>query len=336
MTGRAAFLDRSIGETRAVVTLNDEPERLIIRRQGEPESQRLGARSIARAARRDAGLAMLFVSMPDGGEAVTPLPAARALPEGAAVEVEVTAEARRGKGAVVRVLGPATGAPELLSAAPALETLLGAWAPGGIKEGPEARERADEAQEAALQTVHPLSGGGSLAIETTRALTAIDVDVGGRGGSDAARSTRAANLAAIQTAARLLRLKGLGGLVVFDLAGKGHDGAALAAAARTAFAPDEPGVAIGPISRFGLFELALPWRTRPVAEVLTSADSQALALIRALEREGRAHPGSRLIAACSPDLARAAEPWLDDLADRLGRRFAFEARAGERWEVRTA
>ncbi len=335
MSVRRAFLDRSIGEDRAVVTLNDEPERLIIRRDGEPEWGRLGSRSIARNLGREG--AVQFLLMPEDGEAVAPLGASKPLVQGAAVLVEVTAESRTGKQAVVRVLGPAEPqAPRLEASGLSFEQLLAGWAPGDITGGPEARERADEAQELALQTVHPLAGGGSLSIETTRALTAIDVDVGGRGGPDAGRAAKTVNLAAIAAAARLLRLKGLGGLVVFDLVGKGHDGPALAAAARAAFSADDPGVAIGPISRFGLFELALPWRTRPVAERLTSAEAQALSLIRALEREGRAHPGSRLIAACPADLARAAEPWLDALADRLGRRFAFEVRAGGPWEVRSA
>ena len=62
------------------------------------------------------------------------------------------------------------------------------------------------------------TGGGDIAIEPTRALTAIDVDLSDRKGGDAKRVTRQANLAALGMAARLLRLKGLGGIVVIDLA----------------------------------------------------------------------------------------------------------------------
>src|SRR5205823_3914164 len=84
------------------------------------------------------------------------------------------------------------------------------------------------------EVLHPLPGGGALAVEPTRALTAIDVDLGDRKGADAKRLTRAANLAAIELAARLLRLKSLGGIVVIDLVGRGHDAKALLAAARLA------------------------------------------------------------------------------------------------------
>jgi Ribonuclease G/E len=123
-----------------------------------------------------------------------------------------------------------------------------------------------------------------------------------------------------------------------SLAGRGHDGNALLSAARAAFGPDNPGVAISPVSRFGTLELTIPRRRRPVVEVLREnpALTSALALIRALEREGRAQPGARLVAACAPTVAKAAGPCESQLADRLGRRFGIVAKEGwplERMEV---
>ncbi|HEX6866525.1 MAG TPA: ribonuclease E/G, partial [Caulobacteraceae bacterium] len=226
---------------------------------------------------------------------------------------------------------PGEGAPRLLEAAPDIEAELRALAKDSkVVEGAAAREAADEAEADALEIIHPLSGGGSLAIEETRALVAIDVDVGERQGSDSKRVTRQANLTALGAAARLLRLKGLGGLVVFDLAGRGHDGQALLAAARTAFSPDNPGVAISPVSRFGTMELTVPRRRRPVLDLLRgdSVRTNALRLIRMLEREGQASPGARLSAVCSSAVAEAATLYESALADRLGRRFTIAARDG--------
>ena len=174
-----------------------------------------------------------------------------------------------------------------------------------------------------------MPGGGLIAIEPTRALTAIDVDLSDRKGADAKRLTRQANLAALGMAARLLRLKGLGGIVVFDLVGRGHDGAALLAAARAAFAPDNPGVAIGPVGRWGTMELSLPRRTQPVLERLCDEKGQltdwtlAQRLIRQLQREAVAQPGARLLAACAPDVARVAAPLAKLLADQIGGRFSL-------------
>ena len=346
--GRALYVDKGFGETRGVVLLRGRPERLLVERDGEPPEQVLGARVCARVRRVDRTLNLAFLDLGEGPDAVAAVSRDLPLVEGAAVEVEITAEARAwaGKGAAVRVLGPAEGpAPRLLAPPPPLDERLQAFAPRvRVIRGPEAREAADEAQAEALATVHALPDGGTLAVEPTRALVAIDVDVGARQGADSKRVSRAANLAAIAETARLLRLKGLGGLVVVDLAGRGHDGDALGRAAREAFHPDQPGVALGPISRFGTFELVKPWRERPVAERLCEAPGRlsphtvALQAARALEREGRAASGARLRVQAAPDVVSALETLRAPLVERLGPRFTFieePAFARDRFEVRS-
>jgi Ribonuclease G/E len=176
--------------------------------------------------------------------------------------------------------------------------------------------------------------GGSIAVETTRALTAVDVDVGGGQGRLAKHAARAANLDAIAEAARVLRLKGLGGLVVMDLAGSGHDGPVLLAAARAAFAADNPGVAMGPISRFGILQLVVPRRSRPTIEVLRGEDgaptamTQAMNLARDLEREAISDPGARLAGLAAPDVAEAAQRALSKLTERFGHRLAVRSQPG--------
>ena len=336
MSRREAFLDRGVGETRGVVLLDGKPERLLIQRDGDAEALKVGSRSMARVRSVEAAFSSVFLDMPDGAEAMAPLRSDAPRPvRGALVEVEIRGEARRGKLANAWLLGDGQGEPRLLAAAPSLEDELRQLAKADIVTmGLEAREVADEAEAEALAVVHPLPGGGSLAIEPTRALTAIDVDTGERTGSDSKRVSRAANLAAIATAARLLRLKGLGGLVVVDLAGRGHDGTAILAAMRAAFAADNPGVAIGPVSRFGTLELTIPRRRQPVLERLLDETgrlnplSAALRLARMLEREGRADPGGRLVARCAPAVADSFKSLQPALADRLGGRFTVEAQGG--------
>ncbi len=61
----------------------------------------------------------------------------------------------------------------------------------------------------ALDPLVPLAGGGSLSIEPTRALTAIDVDSG-------TAAPFAANLDAAQEIAHQLRLRNIGGAVTID------------------------------------------------------------------------------------------------------------------------
>ncbi|MDO9224269.1 MAG: ribonuclease E/G [Caulobacter sp.] len=336
MSQRRLYLDRGIGETRGVVTLDGRPERLLIARDGDPPALALGARSVARVRRVEKAFAAAFLDLPGGCEALLPLRADETPPaQGSALEIEIRGEARRDKLATARLIGVADGAPRLLQVAPDLAAELAAVGKDSeFIEGPMARQVADAAEAEVLETIHPLPGGGSIAIEPTRALTAIDVDLGGRGGGDSKRAARQANLTALSEGARLLRLKGLGGLVVFDLVGKGHDARALLEAARTAFAPDNPGVAIDQISRFGTLTLTVPRRRAPVLDVLRdetgdiSPLTAALRLARALERQGRLSPGGRLLGRCSPAVLAAFAVLRPALSGRLGARFEIEACEG--------
>ena len=342
MSERSLFLDRGIGETRGVVLLDGRPERLLIERDGDDQATRLGARHIARVRKVEPAFASAFVDL-GGVEALFSFkPDARPV-EGQSLEVEIRTEPRLGKLATVRVIGPAQGAPRLLAAPPSMAEQLASFARGvDIIEGREARQVADEAEAEALEIIHPLPGGGNLAIEPTRALVAIDVDIGERKGNDVKRVTRAANLAALAASGRLLRLKSLGGIVVIDLVGRGHDGNALLTAARAAFSPDNPGVAIGPVGRFGTMEMTIPRRAPPLAETLCDANGAlsnltlALRLIRAIENEGAAQPGARLSAICAPVVAEAAKPLAEKLAAKIGARFTIRpepASPRERFDV---
>ena len=329
MSVRQIFVDQGVGEMRGVVTLDGRPERLLIHRADDDQKLALGARLVARIAAIEPAMSSAFLDLGDGKQAILAFKPDAKPVRGATVEIEIRAEPREGKLAVARWIGTGEGAPRVLSVPPSLQDSLRTLVRDvSIVEGPAARAIADEAAAEALKIVHPLPGGGTLAIEPTRALTAIDVDLGERKGADVKRVSRQANLAALAEAARLLRLKGLGGLVVIDLVGRGHDGNAMLAAARVAFAPDNPGVSIGPVGRFGTMELSIPRRTRPVLERLCQADGSltdraiAQRLIRRLEDEAGAQPGARLVATCSPSLASTVEGLVRELGERFGHRFA--------------
>lgn len=335
---RRLYLDESGVERRGVVTLDGRPERLLLERAGEGPALEVGERLRARLVRRDPGLGLVFLESEAGASLVCRQ--APAVSEGASLLVEVAAPRRRDKAPVVRLVAEDAAAP---SSPASLETRLAALAPGAaIFRGAEALAAADEAEAEALEVEHPLPGGARLYIEPTRALVAIDVDVGGAGGADPKRSALRVNLTALSAAARLLRLKGLAGLVALDLAGKGGDGKTILEAARRAFAADGPEVSIGALSRFGVLELVLPWRATPLAErlcepggLLTST-SLACRLLRQVEHT--AGPGARALARCAPEVATEAERLAPLLAARIGARFTIEARAEfarDRLEVST-
>ena len=118
MSDRRIYLDKGIGETRGVVTLDGRPERLIIRRDGDDERLLLGARLVARVASVEPALATAFLDLGGGAEAILPFrPDAKPV-RGQTLEIEIRGEPRRGKLAQARALGPAEGAPRLTTAAP--------------------------------------------------------------------------------------------------------------------------------------------------------------------------------------------------------------------------
>jgi hypothetical protein len=341
MADRRIYIDKAPGETRGVVTLDGRPQRLLIERDGETWP-RLGLRRRARVALVDRALGLAVLDLGEGQEASLRLKADRAPPvQGQSLDIEIAIEPQGGKPAVARVL-PAEAASDCASPFPSLEQRLAILAPGApVILGAEARLVADEAEDEALAVEHALGGGVSLAIEPTRALTAVDVDLGS-GGGDSKRAARQANLAALAALGRLLRLKALGGLVVLDLVGRGHDGPALTRAAQAAFSSDQPGVAIGPVTKFGTLELALPRRYRPVREILCDGAGRpniqtlALRFVRSIEREARAVPGGRLVASCAPEIATAAAGPAETLKGIIGARFEVvpdPALRPDRWDI---
>jgi len=146
-----------------------------------------------------------------------------------------------------------------------------------------------------------LPSGGSIVIDHTEALVAIDVN--------SARSTRGAdieetatrtNLEAAEEAARQLRLRDLGGLIVIDFIDMedSRNQRAVEQTLRDALHVDRARVQMGKISRFGLIELSRQ-RLRPALNegshitcprcngtgVIRDAESSALHVLRLLQEE---------------------------------------------------
>ncbi|HWE45749.1 MAG TPA: ribonuclease E/G [Caulobacteraceae bacterium] len=328
MTGqRRLYIDPAPGEARGVVTLDGKIERLLIDRAGEPLRARLGETWRGRVRRVARGFRAAFIDLALPHDGVLTLETGVTLAEGAVVQVEVTSEARADKGPGLRLIGPGKGLPERLTVGPSLDARLRAFAPDAeIESGPDARNLADEAEASALERRFTLSLDLVVTIERARGMVPVDVDFGAAGAGR--NAILAANRTALAETARLIRLKGLGGLIVIDLAGPAKERESLTAAARDAFEPDDPGVVLAGISRLGVLELAKPWRERPVAETLCGPDGRPTArtmaqqLIRSLELEGRADPGAaRIVARCAPEVATEATRF----SPALGPRFTIEA-----------
>ncbi|PWE32176.1 ribonuclease G [Maritimibacter sp. 55A14] len=174
-------------------------------------------------------------------------------------------------GLAARVAAEAAGRePEALLDAPGAETL--AWRdwvdpdPDTVidRAGAFATEGVLDAL-AALAAPEPLQGGGSMAVEPTRALVAVDVDTGGDTSPAAGLK---ADLAAAKALPRALRLRGLGGQIVVDMAPASRkDRRAIEAALRAAFRDDPVETALVGWTPLGHFELQRKRERLPLTEL---------------------------------------------------------------------
>lgn len=330
------FLDDTPGEVRGIVARDGRYERLIIQRETDPPEHRLGARSVGRVIDAGNAFGAAFVELGGTGQAgILRLGKGEILKTGQLVEVEVSAEPREAKGPVMKRLGPGAGRPRLVSPGLDVGQQLQAIAPGAeIIRGVEALRASLEAEEEALTPGQMFPEWAlDLAVQRTRALIAVDIDYAHLAGRDARKGRAQANRQGLTQAARKIRLSGWGGLVAIDLVGTTLDSAQITAMAKEAFAGDD--AQIGPLSRFGLLQLALPWRTRPFEEILNgrggrrSTASRAIDVSRQLRLAILSDTATpRFVAVCATELAEVAGPLVSRLGPRAGLTADPEAAPG--------
>ncbi|MDZ4777218.1 MAG: ribonuclease E/G [Alphaproteobacteria bacterium] len=337
MTALQTSTDAAIGETRQVLVRDGAPIALHVTRWSDAgrralwgETYLARVRSIDRRRRGafvDLGVGEGFVRLDTQGRVN-----GEALAEGLTVSAHVVREAARGKAPVLQIASRGgEGAPRCTGRHESDNDLDAAGA-----APPEVRERIDEIVEAALSPTASIPGGGMLTIQPTAALVAIDVDAGARAGSsNAEHFARELNLAAAAAAMRELRLRNLGGIIAIDFVSQRDRSVreAIAAALKAAAADDPWGVAIAPMSRFGVVELSRGQLRAPLHERLLDADGRptpetvALRALRAMEREARPARGREVVARLAPEVAA----WLE--SDIIDWRPALQARIGPRWRI---
>ena len=122
--------------------------------------------------------------------------------------------------------------------------------------------------ETALSNRVNLPSGGWLMIETTEAMTTIDVN----SGSDD-KLARVVNLEAAAIIGRQMRLRALGGLIAIDFIDmhEAGDNEAVLAALDAGFQGDKNPVRIGPMSEFGVVEMTRRRDVMTLAEAMRQA-----------------------------------------------------------------
>jgi ribonuclease G len=176
-----------------------------------------------------------------------------------------------------------------------------------------------------------LPSGGWITIETTEALTAVDVNSGRfiqSGGLE--ETSLAVNLEAAAEIGRQLRLRGIGGLIVVDFIHLNQSGhaARVLEALQLSLSFDRAPVQISPITEFGIVAITRKRLREPLVRQAShpcagcggrgrapSAESRALEVLRQVEREAAANPGAELVVRIAPDIAQ----WLDRHAEAVCR-----------------
>ena len=169
--------------------------------------------------------------------------------------------------------------------------------------------------ETAFQHTVKLPSGGSIVIDPTEALVAIDTNSArATKGADIEETALNTNLEAAEEIARQLRLRDVGGLIVIDFIDMANtrNQRAVESKLREALDSDRARIQLGRISHFGLFEMSRQ-RLRPSLQETTTVvcprcngqgripDTQSLALtiLRVMEEEALKER-SRIVRAMVP------------------------------------
>ena len=181
-----------------------------------------------------------------------------------------------------------------------------------------------------------LPSGGSLVIDHTEALVAIDINSArSTRGGDIEATARNTNLEAAEEIARQLRLRDIGGLIVIDFIDMESTAnqRAVEDMLRDAVKMDRARIQIGRLSRFGLLELSRQ-RLRPALSETThincprcngmgtirGVESMSLALLRLIGEEARKERTGRVIAQVPVDVAtyliNEKRDWLNQIEKR--------------------
>jgi Ribonuclease G/E len=353
---RLIAVEENIGETRAGVFEKGRLVELHVERWSEAGTRALENEIYrGRVLSVEQSLNAAFIDLGRGKPGFLPFGKAgrpKGFHQGAAVGVRVAREAYAEKGPNLALEEVEPGeAPELVREAPPLAArLVKAFGEAEAVWADEEEIDLEEAFEAALEPDAPVPGGGGLYIETTRGMTTIDIDAGGRTAQGGAQALALAlNISAVKEAARQLRLRGLGGVIAIDCVHlrAQNDRKAVERELRQASRSDRARIDIAPMSQFCVLELARQRRGRSLAETVLDASGRptdetlALAALRRLEREGIADRRRKLVlraGARAHDWLEAAPfEWRAALAERLGPRFELQRAEGDPdyFEVKT-
>jgi ribonuclease G len=362
--------EASPGEVRTALLLGGRLTEAWVERPARPDG--VGDLQRGRVVAISAAMSGAFVALaghetgflPESAASTPRQPIKQAVQEGQVLGLRVTRAAQGGKGprlsalltdaeaALIAAAPP--GAPRLVARGPCAVQRLAARYPQAVIRvsgaALVARLRAslgdrvqaqhgavfDEAIEGEFASLSEsavaLPSGGVLHIQTTRALTALDVD-SASAGDGLARF----NKAALPEIARQIRLRNLSGAILLDVAGlSAKRRQALLEPLRVALAPDKLARLVG-LTGLGLIEMVRDRIHPPLAEILHTPLAEGLAALRQAARDAAARPAQRLMLEARPEVIAALRDLpgaLDEYAALTGHALALRAVASGTAQIR--
>jgi Ribonuclease G/E len=329
------LVNAGAGETRAALVEDGVLQGLVIAPLAAT-GPRIGDIHMGRVSRVMGAMQAAFVDIGADRDGFLALRDAPALHEGQALAVQVTRLPMGEKGAKLTAhvtLPPELDArakmarpPALLQAGPdAVDAALQSWRVDAVvtddarmaerlkatlaKDDLFARHDLEDQVALLFGRRVPLPCGGWITIEKTEGLTALDVNSGSFAASGGREETaRIVNTEAAREAARQIRLRGIGGLIVLDFIQMAQGQDAITETLREGLSRDGLVSDILPMNSHGVVSIARQRRAAPLAR------NPGQEMLRAIERAARAAPGREIV-------VRAAQPllaWLADPAIRAG------------------
>ncbi len=321
--------EKRIGETRyALVQGKLGAVEYHLERDSAAGRPRAGDIFDARVTSMDKAISAAFLDLgngPNGFLNFTLAENAPRLREGLMIRVQILREAEAEKGPVVKFLSVSEADKSARVSGDTLEDILTARYPNA-----KVTDTHIEGFDMCREREFAMGEGGVLTIEPTRAVTAIDVDTHISG------KKRDVAMAAAKTAARFVRLFGIGGLVLVDFPSlrKKNERQQCWTALSNALDNDPAVTKIAPMSRFGTVEFTRQKSGQSLTQMqldrhgLPTAETKALDGLNRLIAEGRANAGAQLTLYMPP----AARDWLASskldltaqVSEKIGARFKIE------------
>lgn len=324
---RRAVIEEAVGETRAAVYEGRKLVELHLDRWSDFHRPRVGELWTAKVGSIDPSIGGMWMDMRRGPDALLSFKGQKDMPrltEGQMVDVVVAKEAIAEKGPVVRYSAdPSRDKPGVVHPLTLRQRLQNRFDQIDFEDAPVG------VLDTVTERTVAVPGGGSIAIDHTQALIAVDVDKGG------AATVMDTSVNAAKTIMTQLRQRALGGLIVIDFPNlrQPRQRSTVIKVMEDMAESDPASIRVAPFSRFGVVEMTRGQDGPSIDAQLNdrfgnpTLETRALRAIRQLEREAKANAGAKMELMVAGDIyAWLEEPpfdWRTPLTERLGARFTL-------------